>query len=172
MLKVVIRGVLALLGVICVGAFWFLYSDDAVTATLTRVPEGGVEEAMYLERPDGGTLRYPLTTTLGLIANQVIISEGASQGGEGVFVKVPATALPIGNDDRTFAVLEGRDFHNGRIEVALNGSVSPNVSCLTRMFARGFTGICFRILADMERAECVYLRPISGRAGGTGFGWR
>lgn len=164
MLKFLVRGVLIIALLLGAVAFWVLYSDDSITATLTAVPSSGVTEDMYMSRPTQGQQLYPLKTTFGLVAHGVVLSEGDSQGGDGVFVKAPTAVLPIGNDDRTFAVLEGSGFHNGTIEVELNGSVSPNVSRLTKMFARGFIGICFRISDDMTNAECIYIRPENGHS--------
>ena len=107
-------------------------------------------------------LSYPLATTHGLKPNGVLIGEGAPLGGEGVFIKSDDGGMPFGNDDATIAVLDGSDFHNGTIEVELNGSVSPNASRLVKLFARGFIGICFRISADVDSFECIYLRPENG----------
>jgi hypothetical protein len=164
MLKKTRKG-LAVLVVLLAGAiFWFLYADDSVVATLSPVPEGGVRESLYVQTPGKNTRYYPLITTHGLVPVRVLLSQGAAHGGEGVFVKSTEIAIPMLNDERTFAVLKGSAFHNGSIEVELNGTVSPNVSRLTRLFARGFIGICFRISKDMSSAECLYLRPENGQA--------
>ncbi len=164
MLKKIFKGFAVLLVVLAGVIFWFLYADDSVVATLTPVPEGSVTESLYVQTPSENARLYPLTTTHGLVAQRVLVSEGAAQGGEGVFVKSTESGLPRMNDDRTFAVLEGSDFQNGSIEVELNGAVSPNVSRFSRMIARGFIGICFRISDDMSSGECFYLRPENGQA--------
>jgi len=164
MLKKIFKGFAVLLVLLAGVTFWFLYADDSVLAKLTPVPEGGVTESIYMQAPSENMRVYPLATTHGLAAQRVLVSEGAAQGGEGVFVKTTGSGLPFLNDDRTFAVLAGSEFNNGSIEVELNGAVSPNVSRLTRMFARGFIGICFRISEDMESGECLYLRPENGQS--------
>jgi len=152
-----------LVGFILILAFFFLYSNDRVEAVLTETPAGGVTESDYLTRSEenGHTvLTYSLDTTHGLEPHRVIISEGPSQGNDGVFLKYEAGLLT--NDDETLAVVAGSDFHNGVIEVELNGSISPNASRLIKMISRGFIGVCFRIADEVESFECFYLRPENG----------
>jgi hypothetical protein len=162
--KETIQGIRDFAGLAGGGHFLVSLCYDSVVATLSPVPEVGVTEALYVQTPSENTHHYPLASTHGLVPVRVLLSEGAAQGGEGVFVKSTEIAIPMLNDDRTFAVLEGSAFQNGSIEVELNGAVSPNVSRLTRLFARGFIGICFRISEDMSSAECLYLRPENGQA--------
>jgi hypothetical protein len=119
-------------------------------------------ESDYRQNLDENTIVYPLDTTFGLTPVGVVVSEGAAHEGAGVFVKSHYNGNPLSNDDHSFAVLEGSDFHNGQIEVSLNGAVSPNVSRFTRLFARGYIGVCFRISEDTESGECIYLRPENG----------
>ena len=154
-----------LVGLILIVAFLFLYENDSIDATLTGAPANGLTEADYLIRSevDGNTvLTYPLDTTYGLEPHQIIISEGQPQGNDGLFLKENSDSPPLANDDETLAVVAGTDFHNGIIEVELNGSISPNASRLTKMFSRGFIGVCFRIADDVKSFECLYLRPENG----------
>jgi len=161
---------LGLIVAILAGGAWVMLSDsDSIDVTLSKVPDGGLTEAAYLVRSetDGMTvLTYPLTSTHGLTPNNVLVSEGPALGGEGVFVKTTTGGIPFAKGDNTMAVLSDEAFHNGTIEVDLNSSVSPNASRLTRMFARGFAGICFRVSEDVTAFECLYLRPENGQSEG------
>lgn len=61
----------------------------------------------------------------------------------------------------TVAILKGKDFHNGTIEVWLAGAPSDEAAAAGG--ARGFVGIAFRV-TDSSRYEAFYLRPTNGRA--------
>jgi hypothetical protein len=67
-------------------------------------------------------------------------------------------ALPTAANGASYAVLKGRPFHNGTIEVDLAGKPAANAGPA----ARGFIGIAFRLQGD--RYEYIYLRPTNGRA--------
>lgn len=165
MLKKIGIGFVILLGLLAVLFGFFTYSDDDVTVTISPTPTGGIVEADFLNRSEINgqeILSYPLTTTHGLAANQVIISLGTPLGNQGIFVKSKAEGLPFANDDTTMAILDNSDFHEGSIEVELNGSVSSNSSRLVKLFARGFIGICFHVSIDVASFECFYLRPENG----------
>jgi hypothetical protein len=69
-------------------------------------------------------------------------------------VDADATA---GNGE-SYAVLKGKKFHNGTIEVWLAGKPAASAAAA----ARGFIGIAFRTQAN--RYEYIYLRPTNGRA--------
>ena len=165
MLKKIGIGFGILVGIILIAAFILLYSNDSFEAVLTEAPEEGITESDYLTRSqvDGNTvLTYPLDTTHGIATHQVLISEGESQGNDGLFVKENSDSGLLTNNDKTVAVVAGSDFHNGIIEVELNGSISPKASLMLRNFSRGFIGVCFRIADDVESFECFYLRPENG----------
>src|SRR5260370_4541025 len=57
-----------------------------------------------------------------------------------------------------YAILKGRRFHNGTIEVELAGKPGANAG----PGARGFIGIAFR--GQGNPFECIYLPPTNGRA--------
>ncbi|HLK64598.1 MAG TPA: hypothetical protein VKU19_14235 [Bryobacteraceae bacterium] len=67
-------------------------------------------------------------------------------------------AAPDAQNGNSFAVLKGKRFHNGTIEVSLAGKPAANAGPA----ARGFIGIAFRMQGD--RYEYIYLRPTNGRA--------
>lgn len=60
----------------------------------------------------------------------------------------------------TMAVIKDLDFKDGTIELEIAGSPTAGAP----ETARGFVGIAFRIAADSDHFECVYLRPTNGRA--------
>lgn len=62
-------------------------------------------------------------------------------------------------DEPTYAVVEDLDFHNGTIEVSVQGRLLPDAPD----FARGFLGIAFRINHDHSQYESIYVRPTNGR---------
>lgn len=162
-----ILAVLAVLAIlVLVLGFVLSYEGfDVVDVKMSEVKSGQVyDESYYLTETieDGKTvLFYSLDTTYGLEANKVIIGEGAPLGEDGVFVKLDRSQSSGGDED-TFAIVDGSDFHNGIIEVEMNGSVSPNTSYIIKMFARGFIGIGFRINDDSSSFENIYLRPENG----------
>jgi hypothetical protein len=63
-------------------------------------------------------------------------------------------------DCPNFALIDGLEFHDGTIEIELAGRPLPDAP----PGARGFVGIAFRIAPDLSRFECIYLRPMNGRA--------
>jgi hypothetical protein len=67
-------------------------------------------------------------------------------------------ARPKTPNGESYAVLKGRHFHNGAIEVLLAGKPAAGAGPATR----GFIGIAFRLQGN--RYEYVYLRPTNGRA--------
>ena len=63
-------------------------------------------------------------------------------------------------NEATFAKLVESDFKNGNIE----GKVLSKLLEDAPDFARGFIGIAFRIDERNSKFECIYIRPINGRA--------
>jgi len=63
-------------------------------------------------------------------------------------------------EPQSLAILRGRTFHNGTIELDVAGAPSKGAGD----FARGFIGIAFRMPSDASRYECIYIRPTNGRA--------
>ncbi len=62
--------------------------------------------------------------------------------------------------EHSLAVLKDLTLRDGTIEVEVSGSVAKGA--ITG--ARGFVGIAFRVGSDGKRFECMYLRPLNGRA--------
>ena len=160
MIKKIATIMVIIVGLIIGLAILFLYEDDTVDV---KVSEGSADQSLYLvEMVNEGNVvqSYSLDSTHGLETNLAVIGEGAALGEDGVFVKsVAAAGL---NNLASMAIIEGSDFHNGVIEIEMNGSVSENASLLNRMFARGFIGVCFRMNDDLSEYECLYLRPTNG----------
>ncbi len=74
-------------------------------------------------------------------------------------IQVVETApSPTGTD--TLAILKGRPFQDGTIDVWLAGEPGPGADA----GARGFVGIAFRVGDDPAHYEAIYLRPTNGRA--------
>src|SRR5215469_1061591 len=71
---------------------------------------------------------------------------------------VRVDALPDVANGASYAILKGRRFHNGTIEVELAGKPGANAG----PGARGFIGMAFRVQGN--RYEYIYLRPTNGRA--------
>jgi hypothetical protein len=67
-------------------------------------------------------------------------------------------ANPDAGNGQSYAIVKGRQFHNGTIEVSLAGKPAANAGA----GARGFIGIAFRM--QPGRYEYIYLRPTNGRA--------
>jgi hypothetical protein len=63
-------------------------------------------------------------------------------------------------DQPTFVKIRGIDFSNGTIEVNVLSRLLPNAPPL----ARGFIGVAFRINDSSSQFECIYIRPVNGRA--------
>ena len=76
---------------------------------------------------------------------------------------VKITEPPGQSNDKEdkLAIIPGTEnFSDGVIQVELAGQ--PGAGAATA--ARGFTGVAFRIAADVSRFDCFYLRPTNGRA--------
>jgi hypothetical protein len=58
------------------------------------------------------------------------------------------------------AIVRGRPFHDGTIDVDLAGARSATAA----ESDRGFIGIAFRMQSDEAHYECIYIRPTNGRA--------
>jgi hypothetical protein len=84
----------------------------------------------------------------------VAVSSVTYQGKQAVRVE----AAPDAPNGQSYAVLKGRNFHNGTIEVSLAGKPAANAGPA----ARGFIGVAFRLRGS--RYEYIYLRPTNGRA--------
>src|SRR5687767_9265210 len=68
---------------------------------------------------------------------------------------------PTGSSDtHMLALLKGRQFTNGTIEVDLAGAPRADAP----PDSRGFVGVAFHVEGDRARYECFYLRPTNGRA--------
>jgi len=63
-------------------------------------------------------------------------------------------------DDSLLAIISGRDFKDGTIEIEVAGSPAPG----TDAGNRGFIGLAFRVQDRGTRSELFYLRPTNGRA--------
>jgi len=63
-------------------------------------------------------------------------------------------------DQPTFVRMNGIDFKNGSIEVSVLSRLLPNAPD----YARGFIGVAFRINDSNSKFECIYIRPVNGRA--------
>jgi hypothetical protein len=62
--------------------------------------------------------------------------------------------------DAMLAILTGRDFKDGTIEIDVAGSRRPD----SAPEERGFIGIAFRVQGHGSSFENIYLRPVNGRA--------
>ena len=62
-------------------------------------------------------------------------------------------------DINTYAAVGDADFHNGVIEVEVQGRLLPDAPD----YARGFVGIVFRAQGDGREFESYYVRPTNGR---------
>ena len=63
-------------------------------------------------------------------------------------------------DQPTFVRINGIDFKNGSAEVSVLSRLLPNAPD----YARGFIGVAFRINDSNSKFECIYIRPVNGRA--------
>jgi len=63
-------------------------------------------------------------------------------------------------DQPTFVKIGGYHFKNGIIEMNVLNRLLPTAPS----FARGFIGIAFRVNDSNNRFECIYIRPVNGRA--------
>ena len=93
-----------------------------------------------------------------LVPNDVIPTLVDYQGSKAVrLVLTPDAETP---DNPTFARIKAVEFLNGTIEIEVAGRPLPDAI----PEARGFIGVAFRILPDLSKFECMYLRPTNGRA--------
>lgn len=98
---------------------------------------------------------FPLNSVSGLKLHKVKAEPVNYKGRSAIRI----TEAGDDNEDK-LAILEGTSFQDGTIEVDVAGQPGPNASGQ----ARGFTGIAFRITANIAKFECFYLRPTNGRA--------
>ncbi len=163
MKKVIKVLVVVIILIVCFG-FWFFYEGfDTVDVQLSEVKPGEViDESYYLTETvenEKTVKTYSLDSTHGLKPSGVIIGEGAKLGKDGVFVKAEGNII---FNRAPVAIVAGSDFHNGIIELEVNGTPSQKASPFTRMGARGFIGVAFRIKEDLSTYEALYLRPTNG----------
>lgn len=91
-----------------------------------------------------------------LTSYDVSIKEEVYKGKQAIALEQPVVL----DNQKTFAIIKGTDFHNGTIEVLISGQVGN-----TKVEgARGFVGIVFRVGADTSKFEEFYIRPANGRA--------
>jgi hypothetical protein len=93
-------------------------------------------------------------TTDQLEAHGVAVSNVTYEGKKAVRVD----ANPDAGNGQSYAIVKGRQVHNGTIEVWLAGKPAANAGA----GARGFIGIAFRTQGN--KYEYIYLRPTNGRA--------
>lgn len=105
---------------------------------------------------------WPLTDASRMRANQVTLATSSFGGREAIRVRIESDFA--GGDSNTLALLTGSDFRDGTIEVDIASRVDPDAWFFIRWFARGFVGIAFRTDEELSRFECLYLRPLNGRA--------
>lgn len=91
-----------------------------------------------------------------VISYQVDVTQLSYKGKDGLALQM----AKIPNNEKTFALLKGIDFHNGLIEATISGQPQTSAS----ETARGFVGIAFRVAADTSKMELFYIRPTNGRA--------
>lgn len=101
---------------------------------------------------------YSLHTTEGLLPVDVKITADEYKGKKAV--RVTDTLTSRTGPTQSFAKLANLPFHNGTIEVELEGKPLPSAG----EQARGFVGIAFRIADDNSKFEVIYLRPTNGRS--------
>jgi hypothetical protein len=75
-------------------------------------------------------------------------------------VKLVPSPSTDGKDADMLAILAGREFKDGTIDVAVAGAPRPNMP----PDSRGFIGLAFRTGAKGEWSEVFYLRPTNGRS--------
>ena len=63
-------------------------------------------------------------------------------------------------DQPSFVKITDVDFRNGTIEVTVLSRLLPDAP----EFARGFIGVAFHISDSNSKFECIYIRPVNGRA--------
>jgi len=106
-----------------------------------------------------GAQSISLNSLQGMKLNKVKAEPVTYKGRQAMKVidAIPGAVEP--NEDR-LVVLTSTDFKDGVIEVEVAGE--PGIGAVVA--ARGFTGIAFRVAADVSKFECFYLRPTNGRA--------
>jgi hypothetical protein len=62
------------------------------------------------------------------------------------------------DDDSMLAIVPSSDFRDGTIELDVAGAPIPQVPN-----ARGFIGVAFRVQAQPDSFECLYIRPTNAR---------
>ena len=93
-----------------------------------------------------------------LLPNEVVPTLVDYEGSEAVRLVLTSDAETP--DNPTFARIKDVEFRNGTIEIEVAGRPLPDAI----PEARGFIGVAFRILPDLSKFECMYLRPTNGRA--------
>ncbi len=101
---------------------------------------------------------FPLTDAKGLQPVNVMVSADNYKNKKSV--RLTDTATNRLDPTQSFAKIMDLNFHNGIIELELEGKPLPAAG----EQARGFVGIAFRIADDDSKYECIYLRPANGRA--------
>ncbi len=101
---------------------------------------------------------FPLTDTKGLQSVSVMVTTDNYKNKKSV--RLTDTATNRSGPTQSFAKIIDLNFHNGIIELELEGKPLPTAG----EQARGFVGIAFRIADDDSKYECIYLRPTNGRA--------
>lgn len=107
----------------------------------------------------GQTRTVPLDSLQGLKAHKVKAEPVTFKGRKAIRVTDAASTAGEGNEDR-LVILTAAEFQDGVIEVDLAGEPGPGAS----EQARGFVGVAFRVMPDVSKFECIYLRPTNGRA--------
>lgn len=105
---------------------------------------------------------YALADIDGLRPNGVVIAAAEFEGRAAVEVRMLNDLA--GGDSNTLALLESTDFRDGVIEFDVASRVNPDSWFFVRWIARGFVGVAFRTTANLDRFECIYLRPTNGRS--------
>jgi hypothetical protein len=102
----------------------------------------------------------PLNSIEKLILLNVKAEVVTFKGKEGIRVEKEIRTAES-NNTGTMVLIENSDFRNGTIELEIAGEPAPDAG----KGARGFVGVAFRIdSTDHSNYECIYLRPINGRA--------
>ena len=103
--------------------------------------------------------RYPLESTTGLRAHNVVIDPVTFKNRRGLRVTV-APAVAGQPEAELLALIDGLEFSSGVIEAEIAGAPAPGAGA----GARGFVGIAFRLQPDLKTYDAFYLRPTNGRA--------
>jgi len=97
-------------------------------------------------RPDGLELHY--------VRAEFVQYRGKSA------LRIVDAAPGHGDDVSRIAVVKNTSLLDGTIAINLSGDTVPDAS----QDSRGFVGIAFRVMDDVSRYECFYLRPKNGRS--------